>query len=221
MISLDQLKIGQSAVIKTVGGEGSRRQHFLDMGVIPDAVVKLVKYAPLGDPMEVLIHGYSLTLRKADATLIEVEPGVEEEPADFLNADRLYISALHDHNAHPGLGEEGVYHDKTHETPLPKGTKLTFALAGQQNCGKTTLFNQLTGANQHVGNFPGVTVDRKDGVIKGHPETMVTDLPGIYSLSPYTAEELVSRQFILQEKPKAIINIVDANNIERNLYLTM
>ena len=221
MITLDQLKIGQSAVIKAVGGEGSRRQHFLDMGVIPDAVVKLVKYAPLGDPMEVLIHGYSLTLRKADATLIEVEPGVEEEPADFLNADRLYISALHDHNAHPGLGEEGVYHDKTHETPLPKGTKLTFALAGQQNCGKTTLFNQLTGANQHVGNFPGVTVDRKDGVIKGHPETMVTDLPGIYSLSPYTAEELVSRQFIIQEKPKAIINIVDANNIERNLYLTM
>ena len=221
MVTLDQLKIGQSAVIKTVGGEGSRRQHFLDMGVIPDAVVKLVKYAPLGDPMEVLIHGYSLTLRKADATLIEVEPGEEEEPADFLNADRLYISALHDHNAHPGLGEEGIYHDKTHESPLPKGTKLTFALAGQQNCGKTTLFNQLTGANQHVGNFPGVTVDRKDGVIKGHPETLVTDLPGIYSLSPYTSEEMVSRQFILKEKPKAIINIVDANNIERNLYLTM
>ena len=221
MKTLDQLEIGQSAVIKTVGGEGSRRQHFLDMGVIPDAVVKLVKFAPLGDPMELLIHGYSLTLRKADATLIEVEPGVEEEPADFLNADRLYISALHDHNAHPGLGEEGVYHDKTHENPLPKGTQLTFALAGQQNCGKTTLFNQLTGANQHVGNFPGVTVDRKDGVIKGHPETLVTDLPGIYSLSPYTAEEMVSRQFIIQEKPKAIINIVDANNIERNLYLTM
>ena len=221
MITLDQLKIGQSAIIKTVGGEGSRRQHFLDMGVIPDAIIKLVKYAPLGDPMEVLIHGYSLTLRKADATLIEVEPGAEEEPAEFLNADRLYISTLHDHNSHPGLGEEGIYHDKTHESPLPKGTKLTFALAGQQNCGKTTLFNQLTGSNQHVGNFPGVTVDRKDGVIKGHPETSVTDLPGIYSLSPYTAEELVSRQFILEEKPKAIINIVDANNIERNLYLTM
>ncbi|MCR5645521.1 MAG: ferrous iron transport protein B [Bacteroidales bacterium] len=220
-MSLDQLKIGQTARIKAVGGEGARRQHFLDMGVIPDAVVKLVKYAPLGDPMEVLLHGYALTLRKADATLIEVEPGVEEEPADFLNADRLYISTLHDHNAHPGLGEEGIYHDKTHESPLPKGTQLTFALAGQQNCGKTTLFNQLTGANQHVGNFPGVTVDRKDGVIKGHPETSVTDLPGIYSLSPYTAEEMVSRQFILQEKPKAIINIVDANNIERNLYLTM
>jgi len=221
MITLDKLNIGQSAVIKTVGGEGSRRQHFLDMGVIPDAVVKLVKFAPLGDPMEVLIHGYSLTLRIADAKLIEVEPGAEEEPAGFLNTDRLYISALHDHNAHPGLGEAGVYHDKTHETPLPQGTKLTFALAGQQNCGKTTLFNQLTGANQHVGNFPGVTVDRKDGVIKGHPETLVTDLPGIYSLSPYTAEEMVSRQFIIQEKPKAIINIVDANNIERNLYLTM
>ena len=221
MITLDKLNIGQSARIKAVGGEGSRRQHFLDMGVIPDAIVKLVKFAPLGDPMEVLIHGYSLTLRIADARLIEVEPGVEEEPAGFLNADRLYITALHDHNAHPGLGEEGVYHDKTHENPLPKGTKLTFALAGQQNCGKTTLFNQLTGANQHVGNVPGVTVDRKDGVIKGHPETLVTDLPGIYSLSPYTAEEMVSRQFIIQEKPKAIINIVDANNIERNLYLTM
>ena len=221
MITLDKLKIGQSAVIKTVGGEGARRQHFLDMGVIPDAIVKLVKFAPLGDPMEVLIHGYSLTLRIADATLIEVEPGAEEEPADFLNAEQLYISALHDHNAHPGLGEKGIYHDKDHENPLPKGTKLTFALAGQQNCGKTTLFNQLTGANQHVGNFPGVTVDRKDGIIKGHPDTLVTDLPGIYSLSPYTTEEMVSRQFILQDKPKAIINIVDANNIERNLYLTM
>ena len=221
MKTLDKLEIGQSAVIKAVNGEGSRRQHFLDMGVIPDAVIKLVKYAPLGDPMEVMIHGYSLTLRKADATLIEVEPGKEQEPESTIDPDRLYISALHDHNAHPGLGEEGIYHDKTHESPLPKGTKLTFALAGQQNCGKTTLFNQLTGANQHVGNFPGVTVDRKDGVIKGHPETSVTDLPGIYSLSPYTAEEIVSRQFIIEEKPKGIINIVDANNIERNLYLTM
>ena len=221
MITLDKLEIGQSAVIKAVNGEGSRRQHFLDMGVIPDAIVKLVKFAPLGDPMEVMIHGYSLTLRKADATLIEVEPGDEVEAENAIDPNRLYISALHDHNAHPGLGEEGIYHDKTHESPLPKGTKLTFALAGQQNCGKTTLFNQLTGANQHVGNFPGVTVDRKDGIIKGHPETSVTDLPGIYSLSPYTAEEIVSRQFILEEKPKAIINIVDANNIERNLYLTM
>ena len=225
MITLNQLEIGQSARIKKVGGEGSRRQHFLDMGVIPDAIVKLVKYAPLGDPMELLVHGYSLTLRKEDAKLIAVEPCAEAEPSegqlDDNNDNRLYITALHDHNAHPGLGEEGVYHDKTHENPLPKGTKLTFALAGQQNCGKTTLFNQLTGANQHVGNFPGVTVDRKDGVIKGHPETSVTDLPGIYSLSPYTSEEIVSRQFIIQEKPKAIINIVDANNIERNLYLTM
>ncbi len=222
-MTLDQLEIGKTALIKKVGGEGSRRQHFLDMGLIPDAVIHLVKYAPLGDPMEVMIHGYSLTLRKADAALIEVVPcePSTEEPRDVKSDEKLYIRALHDHNAHPGLGEEGIYHDKTHETPLPKGTKLTFALAGQQNCGKTTLFNQLTGANQHVGNFPGVTVDRKDGVIKGHPETMVTDLPGIYSLSPYTSEEIVSRQFIIDEKPKAIINIVDANNIERNLYLTM
>ncbi len=223
MMTLDQLEIGKTALIKKVGGEGSRRQHFLDMGLIPDAVIHLVKYAPLGDPMEVMIHGYSLTLRKADAALIEVAPcePSTEEPCDVKSDEKLYIRALHDHNAHPGLGEEGIYHDKTHEKPLPKGTKLTFALAGQQNCGKTTLFNQLTGANQHVGNFPGVTVDRKDGVIKGHPETMVTDLPGIYSLSPYTSEEIVSRQFIIDEKPKAIINIVDANNIERNLYLTM
>ena len=223
MTTLDKLEIGQSAVIKTVKGNGSRRQHFLDMGMIPDAVVKLVKYAPLGDPMEVLIHGYSLTLRKADATMIMVEPkeSANDDIKDDFDINRLYISSLHDHNAHPGLGEEGIYHDKTHENPLPKGTTLTFALAGQQNCGKTTLFNQLTGSNQHVGNFPGVTVDRKDGVIKNHPDTLVTDLPGIYSLSPYTNEEIVSREFILKEKPKAIINIVDANNIERNLYLTM
>ena len=224
-MTLEQLEIGQSALIKAVGGEGSRRQHFLDMGVIPDAIVKLVQYAPLGDPMELLVHGYSLTLRKEDAKLIEVAPCDEKdisvESTTVFDNNRLYISALHDHNAHPGLGEEGIYHDKDHENPLPKGTKLTFALAGQQNCGKTTLFNQLTGANQHVGNFPGVTVDRKDGVIKGHPETLVTDLPGIYSLSPYTAEERVSRQFIIEEQPKGIINIVDANNIERNLYLTM
>ena len=223
MTTLDKLEIGQSAVIKKVNGKGSRRQHFLDMGVIPDAVVKLVKYAPMGDPMEVMIHGYSLTLRKADATMIEVEPNAAatHEQNDNFDINRLYISSLPDHNAHPGLGEEGIYHDKTHENPVPKGTVLTFALAGQQNCGKTTLFNHLTGANQHVGNFPGVTVDRKDGVIKNHPDTLVTDLPGIYSLSPYTNEEIVSREFILKEKPKAIINIVDANNIERNLYLTM
>ena len=224
MTTLDKLTIGQSARITTVGGEGQRRQHFLDMGLIPDAVVKLVKFAPLGDPMEIMIHGYALTLRKADAALIKVEPcdaEAEAESHSLQDEDRLYITSLHDHNAHPGLGEEGVYHDKTHEHRLPKGTKLTFALAGQQNCGKTTLFNQLTGANQHVGNFPGVTVDRKDGVIKGHADTLVTDLPGIYSLSPYTNEEVVSREFIMQQKPKAIINIVDANNIERNLYLTM
>ena len=223
MTTLDKLEIGQSAVIKSVNGKGSKRQHFLDMGVIPDAVVKLVKYAPLGDPMELLIHGYSLTLRKADAKMIEVEPQttVTEDKKDDFDANRLYITSLPDHNAHPGLGEEGIYHDKAHENPVPKGTILTFALAGQQNCGKTTLFNQLTGSNQHVGNFPGITVDRKDGVIKGHNDTLVTDLPGIYSLSPYTNEEIVSREFILNEKPKAIINIVDANNIERNLYLTM
>lgn len=224
MTTLDKLGVGQSARIKTVEGEGQRRQHFLDMGLIPDAVIKLVKYAPLGDPMEIMVHGYALTLRKADAALIGVvpcDPSDEAEGTDHQDNEQLYVTALHDHNAHPGLGEEGIYHDKTHENPLPKGTKLTFALAGQQNCGKTTLFNQLTGANQHVGNFPGVTVDRKDGVIKGHPETSVTDLPGIYSLSPYTSEEVVSREFIMQQKPKAIINIVDANNIERNLYLTM
>jgi len=224
MTTLDKLEIGQTARITTVEGEGQRRQHFLDMGLIPDAHIKLVKFAPLGDPMEIMVHGYALTLRKADAALIGVEPcnsSEESEGTDHQDNEQLYITALHDHNAHPGLGEEGIYHDKTHEHPLPKGTKLTFALAGQQNCGKTTLFNQLTGANQHVGNFPGVTVDRKDGVIKGHPETSVTDLPGIYSLSPYTSEEVVSREFIMQQKPKAIINIVDANNIERNLYLTM
>ena len=223
MITLDKLEIGQSAIVKTVKGSGSRRQHFLDMGMIPNAIVKIVKYAPMGDPMEVTVHGYSLTLRKADAKLIEVEPHIsaEETENDAFDIDKLYITSLPDHNAHPGLGEEGIYHDKEHENPLPKGTILTFALAGQQNCGKTTLFNHLTGANQHVGNFPGVTVDRKDGVIKGHPDTLVTDLPGIYSLSPYTNEEIVSREFIMQQKPKAIINIVDANNIERNLYLTM
>ena len=229
MITLAQLEIGQSARIQSVNGEGQRRQHFLDMGLIPDAVVKLVKFAPLGDPMEVMIHGYALTLRKADAALIEVaicNACEEKENADLQNADHLYITSLPDHNAHPGLGEEGIYHDKTHETPLPKGTKLTFALAGQQNCGKTTLFNQLTGANQHVGNFPGVTVDKKSGAIRGTRNTEITDLPGIYSLSPYTSEEVVSRRFILDDdnkgiKPYGIINVVDSTNIERNLYLTM
>jgi len=211
-MTLKELKTGQCAIVKTVGGEGSLRQHFLDMGVIPGSEIKLLKFAPMGDPMEILIHGYSLTLRLADAAQIEVEltHGTEEVLAE----------APHD-SAHPGLGETGKYHSKDHENPVPKGTILTFALAGNQNCGKTTLFNQLTGSNQHVGNFPGVTVDRKDGAIKGHPDTSVTDLPGIYSLSPYTEEEIVSRKYILGEKPNGIINIVDASNIERNLYLTM
>lgn len=214
-MTLDSLETGGTAIITNVGGEGSLRQHFLDMGVIPGAKVKLMKLAPMGDPMELQIHGYSLTLRLADAARIEVEraeaePEVRREPGLPRTEE-----------AHPGLGEGGRYHSRDHEHPLPKGTTLTFALAGNQNCGKTTLFNQLTGSNQHVGNFPGVTVDRKDGVIRGHADTLVTDLPGIYSLSPYTAEEIVSREFILQNKPKGIINIVDAGNIERNLYLTM
>ena len=213
-MTLKELPIGGSAVILTVGGSGSLRQHFLDMGLIPGARVKLIKYAPLGDPMELRINGYALTLRLADAAKIQVEPVEAEEAAP--EAER----PVHDAD-HPGLGEGGKYHDKAHENALPDGTRLTFALAGNQNCGKTTLFNQLTGSNQHVGNFPGVTVDRKDGVIRGHAETSVTDLPGIYSLSPYTSEEIVSRNFILNEKPRGIINIVDAGNIERNLYLTM
>ena len=218
-MTLDKLGIGQSAVITRVGGEGMLRQHFLDMGMIPGQTVTLTKYAPLGDPMELLINGYSLTLRLADAAQIEVG-SVGEGPADA--SDDAEVSIEEEDMEHPGFGEEGArFHSKKDENPLPKGTVLTFALAGNQNCGKTTLFNQLTGSNQHVGNFPGVTVDRKDGVIRGHQDTRVTDLPGIYSLSPYTAEEIVSRRFILEEKPKAIINIVDAGNIERNLYLTM
>ena len=215
-MTLKELPIGGSAVILTVGGKGSLRQHFLDMGLIPGARVKLVKYAPLGDPMELRINGYALTLRLADAAKIKVELLEAEEEEVVPDVER----PVHDAD-HPGLGEGGKYHDKAHENALPDGTKLTFALAGNQNCGKTTLFNQLTGSNQHVGNFPGVTVDRKDGVIRGHAETCVTDLPGIYSLSPYTSEEIVSRNFILNEKPRGIINIVDAGNIERNLYLTM
>lgn len=214
-MTLKELEIGKTAVIKTVGGEGSLRQHFLDMGVIPGAEVTLTKYAPMGDPMELRIHGYELTLRLADAEKIEVIP------IKPLPRKKAATSAPVENQAHPGFGEDGRYHTKKGENPLPKDTKLTFALAGNQNCGKTTLFNQLTGANQHVGNFPGVTVDRKSGTIKGHPETLVTDLPGIYSLSPYTSEEIVSRQFIIDEKPTGIINIVDATNIERNLYLTM
>ena len=219
-MTLRELPVGGSAVILSVGGKGALRQHFLDMGLIPGARVKLVKYAPLGDPMELRINGYALTLRLSDAAQIKIEQTEElPEPAQAL-ADDTSVESV-DPAVHPGFGEGGKYHDKSHENPLPDGTTLTFALAGNQNCGKTTLFNQLTGANQHVGNFPGVTVDRKDGVIRGHDDTRVTDLPGIYSLSPYTSEEIVSRNFILGEKPRGIINIVDAGNIERNLYLTM
>ncbi len=213
-MTLKELAVGKSAVIKSVGGKGSLRQHFLDMGMIPGVEVTVVKLAPMGDPMELQIHGYELTLRLAEADQIEIE----QIPRRSRNHGGLeWISE----SEHPGLGEDGKYHSKEDEHPLPEGTKLTYALVGNQNCGKTTLFNQLTGSNQHVGNFPGVTVDRKSGSIKGHPETEITDLPGIYSMSPYSSEEIVSRNFVLDEKPKAIINIVDATNIERNLYLTM
>ena len=213
-MTLKDLKPGQTVRIITVGGEGALRQHFLDMGVIPGAEATLVKLAPLGDPMELRIHGYELTLRLADAEKITAEPVKETAASEGTNSRKRRI-------AHPGLGEEGKFHPKGSGDPLPDGTKLTFALVGNQNSGKTTLFNQLTGANQHVGNFPGVTVDRKDGAIRGHDNTLITDLPGIYSMSPYSSEELVSRDFVLEQKPKAIINIVDATNIERNLYLTM
>ena len=213
-MTLDSLKPGQSAVIHTVGGEGALRQHFLDMGVIPGAQITLVKFAPMGDPIEFRIHSYELTLRVDDAKRIEISNPctAKGEPA---------CPPPHTPVEHPGLGEGGRYHVKVGEHPLPEGTTLTFALAGNQNCGKTTLFNQLTGSNQHVGNFPGVTVDRKDGAIRGHDDTLVTDLPGIYSMSPYTSEEIVTRRFILEDKPCGIINIIDASNIERNLYLTM
>lgn len=213
-MTLKNLKIGESAVITKVGGEGALRQHFLDMGVIPGAEVTVVKFAPMGDPMELQIHGYKLTLRLADADQIDIQP-IKERTNQHSRIEKIYPSE------HPGLGEDGKYHAKGDGDPLPEDTLLTYALVGNQNCGKTTLFNQLTGANQHVGNFPGVTVDRKDGPIKGHPNTRVTDLPGIYSMSPYTSEEIVSRNFVLADNPKAIINIVDATNIERNLYLTM
>ena len=214
-MTLRDLQIGQYARIESVRGEGALRQHFLDMGVIPGAEVEVVRLAPLGDPMEVRIHGYELTMRLADADHITVEPihHPVQQPGEKPAKRR--------ESPHLGLGEDGKYHPKGSGDPLPEGTLLTFALVGNQNSGKTTLFNQLTGSNQHVGNFPGVTVDRKDGVIRGHDNTRVTDLPGIYSMSPYSSEELVSRDFVLREKPKAIINIVDATNIERNLYLTM
>ena len=216
-MTLDELKIGQSAIITKVGGDGALRQHFLDMGVIPGSELTLVKFAPMGDPMQLLIHGYELTLRKDDAAKIDIDicptckGGEPHQSAEQPSA----------RTEHPGLGEEGRYHTESEENPAPITGKITFALVGNQNCGKTTLFNALTGSNQHVGNFPGVTVDRKSGVIKGHPDTEVVDLPGIYSLSPYTSEEIVSRQFIFNSKPQGIINIVDATNIERNLYLTM
>ncbi|MDD2956518.1 MAG: ferrous iron transport protein B [Oscillospiraceae bacterium] len=213
-MTLKDLEIGKSASILSVGGDGALRQHFLDMGLIPGAKVSLVKFAPMGDPMELLIHGYELTLRVADAEKIEIDHISEPSAAGAAHKSKKTIP-------HPGLGEGGKYHTKRDEHPLPEGEPLTFALAGNQNCGKTTLFNRLTGSNQHVGNFPGVTVDRKDGVIKGHPNTLITDLPGIYSMSPYSSEEIVTREFLLQEKPRGIINIVDASNIERNLYLTM
>ena len=214
-MTLQELETGKTARILTVGGEGALRQHFLDMGLVPGTEVTLVKYAPMGDPMELLLHGYELTLRLADAKEILVEPvNKEEEEQKKAKMKKREIP-------HPGLGEGGKYHLKGSGNPLQDSEKITFALAGNQNCGKTTLFNRLTGSNQHVGNFPGVTVDRKDGVIKSHENTLITDLPGIYSMSPYSSEEVVTREFILQEKPKGIINIVDASNIERNLYLTM
>lgn len=213
-MKLSELQIGKSGVIKEVGGSGALRQHFLDMGMIPGAEVTVVKLAPMGDPMELQVHGYELTLRLAEAAQIEID-SIEKRSNPHARVENEKKSE------HPGLGEDGRYHSKKDENPLPEGTKLTYALVGNQNCGKTTLFNQLTGSNQHVGNFPGVTVDRKDGSVKGYPNTNITDLPGIYSMSPYSSEEIVSRNFVLNEQPKAIINIVDATNIERNLYLTM
>lgn len=213
-MTLKDLNAGENAVILSVGGEGELRQHFLDMGIIPGAEITVVKFAPMGDPMELQVHGYELTLRLSEAEKITVQK-ITERTNKHERIQKIFTSN------HPGLGEDGKYHLKSDGKPLPKGTILSFALVGNQNCGKTTLFNQLTGSNQHVGNFPGVTVDKKSGKIKNHDNTEVTDLPGIYSMSPYSSEEIVSRNFVLNEKPKAIINIVDATNIERNLYLTM
>lgn len=213
-MNIKDLEIGKSAKITKVGGEGALRQHFLDMGLIPGAQITMIKFAPMGDPVEIKIHGYELTLRLADAEKIEIDKPYSIKTDNNIDTRKKDIS-------HPGLGEGGKFHTKANENPLPDGTKLTFALAGNQNCGKTTLFNRLTGSNQHVGNFPGVTVDRKDGEIKNHADTLITDLPGIYSMSPYSNEEIVTRKFLLDEKPKGIINIIDASNIERNLYLTM
>ena len=219
MTSLRELPIGKTATIRSVGGEGALRQHFLDMGLIPKGDVTMVKYAPMGDPMELRIHSYELTLRLADAEKIEIE-NIRDAKETKQKPTPLQKKAA-EAMPHPGLGEGGKFHEKKDEHPLPDHVPLTFALAGNQNCGKTTLFNQLTGSSQHVGNFPGVTVDRKDGMIRGKSNTLVTDLPGIYSMSPYSSEEIVTRNFVLDEHPKGIINIVDATNIERNLYLTM
>ncbi|MBQ6304197.1 MAG: ferrous iron transport protein B [Clostridiales bacterium] len=213
-MTLKELKAGQSCIVENVGGEGALRQHFLDMGIIPGAEITIVKFAPMGDPVEISIHGYELSLRLDDADKITVTE-LEKKTEKTGSAGRK------EKVAHPNLGEPGVHHDKKHENPLPDDHVLSFALVGNQNSGKTTLFNRLTGSNQHVGNFPGVTVDRKDGAIIGHPDTVITDLPGIYSMSPYSKEEIVSRDFVLDNKPDAIINIVDSTNIERNLYLTM
>ena len=213
---LNELNKGMTAVIDVVEGEGGLRQHMLDMGVIPGVEITFIKFAPMGDPMQFRIHGYELTLRKDEAKKIVVSPAEKKEPSDKRQEKRTEKKT-----EHPGLGEEGKFHKKGSGDPVPEGTTLTFALVRNQNCGKTTLFNRLTGSNQHVGNFPGVTVDRKDGVIKGHKNTLITDLPGIYSMSPYSGEEIVSRNFVLEEKPKAIINILDATNMARNLYLTM
>ncbi len=217
-MTLKELELGRPAIIENVGGSGALRQHFLDMGMIPGAEVTIVKYAPMGDPMELKVHGYELTLRLDDAANIDVVLSTDTQTVSEPDApDRTHRKKTE----HPGFGEKGKSHPESNEKPLPDDKCLTFALVGNQNCGKTTLFNQLTGSNQHVGNFPGVTVDRKDGEIKGHPNTLVTDLPGIYSMSPYSSEEIVSRNFVMNSKPSAVINIVDATNIERNLYLTM
>lgn len=212
-MKLSELQIGDTATILSVGGKGALRQHFLDMGLIQGTEVTVVKYAPMGDPVELRIHGYELSIRLADAENIEISEA--HKPKKSENTE------LRVEKHHPGYGEGGKFHDRKEENPLPDDVTLTFALVGNQNCGKTTLFNQLTGSKQHVGNFPGVTVDRKDGVIRGYDNTLITDLPGIYSMSPYSSEEIVTREFVIREKPKGIINIVDATNIERNLYLTM
>ena len=220
-MTLKDLPIGASASIIKTGGNGELRQHFLDMGVIPGTTITKVKLAPMGDPVELDVNGYELTMRLDDADKIEVNQISTDLNKTELNKKTSNINKSKKSTEHPGLGEGGRFHTKYDENPLPDNTILTYALVGNQNCGKTTLFNQLTGSNQHVGNFPGVTVDRKDGEIRGHSNTLVTDLPGIYSMSPYTSEEIISRNFVLNEKPKGIINIVDATNIERNLYLTM